>query len=130
MRQIPLPSSGDRATRASRRALSNRPCDLGTETPATAPEPWVEQVPHRVAEHVEAVHDNRRHSPGHSASRGATSMNSRPSRLSIPPQLGTEIGSPNPKKLSAASLMITPPTLIVKMMITGAAILGSTWRGG
>ena len=55
-------------------------------------------------------------------------MNSRPSRLSIPPQLGTEIGSPNPKKLSAASLIITPPTLIVKMMITGAAILGRTWR--
>ena len=55
-------------------------------------------------------------------------MNSRPSRLSIPPQLGTEIGRPNPKKLSAASLIITPPTLIVKMMITGAAILGRTWR--
>ena len=68
-----------------------------------------------------------RHSPGHSASRGATSMNSRPSRLSIPPQLGTEIGRPNPRKLSAASLMITPPTLMVKMMITGAAILGRTW---
>ena len=55
-------------------------------------------------------------------------MNSRPSRLSIPPQLGTEIGSPNPKKLSAASLMITAPTLMVKMMMTGAAMLGRTWR--
>ena len=66
-----------------------------------------------------------RHSPGHSASRGATSMNSRPSRLSIPPQLGTEIGRPNPRKLSAASLIITAPTLMVKMMMIGAAMLGS-----
>ena len=55
-------------------------------------------------------------------------MNSRPSRLSIPPQLGTEIGRPNPRKLSAASLMITAPTLMVNTMMIGAPILGRTWR--
>ena len=35
--------------------------------------------------------------PGHIASRGAISMNWRPSRLSMPPQLGTVVGSPNPR---------------------------------
>ena len=37
-------------------------------------------------------------------------------------------GSPKPRKLSAASDMITPPTLMLKMMMMGAAMLGSTWR--
>ena len=41
--------------------------------------------------------------PGHIASRGAISMNWRPSRLSMPPQLGTVVGSPNPRKLNDAS---------------------------
>ena len=37
-------------------------------------------------------------------------------------------GRPKPRKLSAASDMITPPTLMLKMMMIGAAMLGSTWR--
>ena len=41
-----------------RRALLNRPGGSGTET-TTAPQPRVEQIPHGVAEHVEAVHGNR-----------------------------------------------------------------------
>ena len=52
----------------------------------------------------------------------------RPSLLSIPPQLGICAGRPNPRKLSDASAMITPPTLMLKMTITGAAILGRTCR--
>ena len=52
----------------------------------------------------------------------------RPSRLSIPPQLGISIGRPKPRKLKAASEMITPPTLMLNTTIIGAAILGSTWR--
>ena len=55
-------------------------------------------------------------------------MYCRPSRLSMPPQLGMSGGRPKPRKLSAASDMITPPTLMLKMMMIGAAMLGSTWR--
>ena len=32
--------------------LLDRPGGIGTQTPTTTPQPWVEQVPHRVAEHV------------------------------------------------------------------------------
>ena len=48
---------------ASRRALLNRPGGIGTEAPPTTPQPRVEQVPHRVAEHVQALHDNRQAQP-------------------------------------------------------------------
>ena len=65
-----------------------------------------------------------RHTPGHSARCGAISMYCRPSRLSMPPQLGMSGGRPKPRKLSAASDMITPPTLMLKMMMIGAAIEG------
>ena len=52
-----------------------------------------------------------------------------PSRLSRPPQLGISMGSPNPRKLNDASLMITgAPMLMVNMMMTGAMILGRTCR--
>ena len=40
------------------RALSNRPAAIRTQTPPTAPQPWIEQVAHRVAEHVETVNGN------------------------------------------------------------------------
>ena len=36
-------------------AFLNGPGAVGTQTPPTTPEPRVEQVPHRVAEHVETV---------------------------------------------------------------------------
>ena len=36
-------------------------------------------------------------------------MQLRPSRLSSPPQLGISTGNPNPRKLSDASAMMTPP---------------------
>ena len=52
----------------------------------------------------------------------------RPSRLSMPPQLGIWSGRPKPRKLNDASVMITAPMLMLKMTIIGAAILGSTWR--
>ena len=55
-------------------------------------------------------------------------MNWRPSRLSMAPQLGTLGGRPKPRKLNDASLMITPPMLMVNTTITTGAILGSTWR--
>ena len=54
-----------------------------------------------------------RHRPGHTASRGAISMYLRPSRLSMPPQLGTVVGSPNPRKLNDASLITTAPMLML-----------------
>ncbi len=47
----------------------------------------------------------------------------RPSRLGIPPQLGISGGRPNPRKLSEASAMMTPPMLIEKKMMIGAIIL-------
>ena len=34
-----------------------------TQTTTTTPQPWVEQIAHRVAEHVEAVHDDRQAQP-------------------------------------------------------------------
>ena len=52
----------------------------------------------------------------------------RPSRLSMPPQLGTFTDSPKPRKLKLGSAMMTLPTLMLKMTISGAAMLGSTWR--
>ena len=55
-------------------------------------------------------------------------MNRRPSRLSIPPQLGTWIDSPNSRNLSDASARITPPMLMLKITISGATMLGSTCR--
>ena len=67
-------------------------------------------------------------SPGSIASRGDTSMYLRPSLLSIAPQLGTSSGKPKPRKLSDASEMITPPTVIEKITMMGAAMLGHTWR--
>ena len=62
------------------------------------------------------------------ASRGAISMNSRPSRLSMPPQLETEIGRPNPRKLKDAWVTIAPPMLMLDMMLTTGMILGKTCR--
>ena len=41
-----------------------------------------------------------------------------------PPQLGTFTGSPKPRKLKLASAMMTLPTLMLKMTISGAAIVG------
>ena len=52
----------------------------------------------------------------------------RPSRLSNPPQLGVLTGSPNPRKLREASAIITVPMVMLKMMMAGGKILGSTWR--
>ena len=49
---------------------------------------------------------------------------SRPSLVSRSPRSG----SPNPRELSAASLMITAPTLMVNTMMIGAPMLGRTWR--
>ena len=69
-----------------------------------------------------------RNRPGHSASRGASSMYLRPSWLSMPPQLGTFTGRPKSRKLKLASAMITLPTLMLKITISGAAMFGSTGR--
>jgi hypothetical protein len=46
----------------------------------------------------------------------------------MPPQLGISGGRPYPRKLREASAIITPPMLMEKMMMTGAIILGRTWR--
>ena len=68
-----------------------------------------------------------RQRPGHRASHGACSMYRRPSQLSRVPQLGVSGGRPNPRKLREASLIIAPRMLMLKMMISGATILGRTW---
>ena len=52
-----------------------------------------------------------RHRPGHTANRGAISMYSRPSRLSMPPQLGTVVGNPNPRTTALKDGTITSPML-------------------
>ena len=85
---------------------------------AAAAQPGIEQVADRVAEHVEAVHHHRERHPGHIARRGAISMNWRPSRLSIPPQLGTVVGRPKPRKLRLDSAMMMPPMVIEKVTMT------------
>ena len=65
--------------------------------------------------------------PDHIASHGATCMYLRPSRLSRPPQLGTLKGSPKPRKLSDASVMMTVPMVMLKIMMMGASTFpGST----
>ena len=51
-----------------------------------------------------------RQKPGQNASRGAISMYLRPSLLSMPPQLGTSGGRPNPRKLKEASATMFAPT--------------------
>ena len=60
-----------------------------------------------------------RHRPGQIASRGAISMYWRPSRLSIPPQLGTPAGRPNPRKLREASATMMLPMEIEKITMIG-----------
>ena len=41
------------------RTLSNRRGAAASENPTTTPQPWIEQVPHRVTEHVQTVDCNR-----------------------------------------------------------------------
>ena len=135
--RVPAPTCGTSRLGSRRGCVALASCSLmallvprgaaGSQTTPAA-QPRIEQVPHRITQHVEAVHTIVRHSPGHSASHGACSMNRRPSRLSIPPQLGTLTGSPNPRKLKLASARMTPPTLMLKTMISGATMLGRTWR--
>ena len=67
-----------------------------------------------------------RHAPGQNASHGATSMNWRPSWLSRPPQVGISRGSPNPRKLIEASLIITPPIVMLNPMMMMGTMLGTT----
>ena len=66
--------------------------------------------------------------PGQIASSGARSMNRRPSRLSMPPQLGCGGGMPKPRKLIVDSLRITAPSEMVNTTITGGQTCGRTWR--
>ena len=87
----------------------------------------VQQVAHRVAEHVEAVHDHGQAHPRPQRQVRGDLQVLAPLPLSMPPQLGMSGGSPKLRMLSAAAAMITPPTLLLKMMI-GAAMLGSTWH--
>ncbi|MBA7689503.1 hypothetical protein ES703_98011 [subsurface metagenome] len=48
--------------------------------------------------------------------------------LGIPPQLGSGGGMPKPRKLRAASVRITPGTVVEKRIIMGAIILGRMCR--
>ena len=52
----------------------------------------------------------------------------RPSQLSIPPQVGSGGGTPNPRKLIIASVRIAFPTFRLKMTISGAIIFGKICR--
>ena len=52
----------------------------------------------------------------------------RPSLLSRPPQSGVAGGRPNPRKLREAAAIITPPTVMLNMMIMTGIILGRTCR--
>ena len=92
-------------------------------------QPRVEQVAHRVAEHVQTVHDNCQAEAG---------PQSQPRRhLHVLAPLPAEHAAPNWESGAAdrsrgssetPSVMITAPMLMLKMTIIGAAILGSTWR--
>ena len=65
--------------------------------------------------------------PGKMARPGCWSICDRPSLLSILPHDGAGGGMPNPRKLSAASARMAPPTPMLAIINIGAATLGRTW---
>ena len=110
------------------RALSNRPGGIGTQPPATTPQPRVEQVAHRVSEHVEAVHHDGEEDAGpHGQPRRHLHV-AAPLTAQQAAPAGNAQGQPEAEKAQAGLGDDDGPMVMLKMMMMGANTFGSTWR--
>ena len=97
-------------------------------TALTSPQPGIEQVSHGVAEHIKRVDDN---------CQAKTGPERQPGRLlhvstSIPAEHASPAGNLGRQTISEKAQgglgNNHPPMLMEKIMMTGAIILGRTWR--
>ena len=109
-------------------AVLHRPGGIGIEPTTATPEPRVEQVAHGIAEHVEDVHDNRQAETGPERQPGGY-LHVRTSVSAEHPSPARNLGGQTESQEAQGRLGHDhPPTLMLKMTITGAAILGRTCR--